>query len=697
LETKFYPKVVSEYLAKHGVTKSSLAKEIGVSTKHLSNWLSGSVEPDIEQIANLYRFCEIPFNAVEWCLAQLRESLTSSFDGFASQLGSMLRLEQAERDNALTATQSQLLGLETNTQTLQTERDALIAERDELLAERDALLAQIEKQGTERSAETTAQAVDNGENGLELDVPVSLVFNEDKQLCRGLTPRQIKQINKIRDLSSVAKLSRVIYDFPLELVKKASAVGLSVLEYAEQQTIDITEFAGALRDYQTVGAAFMLYSSRSIIGDDVGLGKTVCVAAVINYCYSSGELGGKRVLISTETNAVEQFAAEMRRFTGLSVVVFESATDKLDKQLDKLSDFDIAVIKHSTLKSDLFYTWFAESVENHESSMFGMFVLDESSVVKNANTQTYKYVEQLCATIPRVHFLNATVFETSILDIYAQVNLVYPGLVPSEKWVKNNFCIYQLEDFYVRGGKGAKQKKYSLVGYKHQDEFKRAIGLVYFGRNRADVNLSVVERAYRVIPIKPTLEQQKAIRKGYRYFEVYNCPSLCESLEIHNTVEDVPKFAALMDLFRNELKDQQVLVYVWHVEIQQDIVNALRELGVTAEFMNGGTKDRADVQNRFNSGETRVLITNVKRAVNLHAGDVCVLYSVETNPAKLEQIAGRIDRNVDDKSKTFIMLAYEGEELNFFTNVVSERANNSALLVGTTSNSVTGLTEALDY
>ena len=39
-----------------------------------------------------------------------------------------------------------------------------------------------------------------------------------------------------------------------------------------------------------------------------------------------------------------------------------------------------------------------------------------------------------------------------------------------------------------------------------------------------------------------------------------------------------------------------------------------------------------------------MLITNIKKSLNLSGGDVCIFYTVESNPSKMEQIRGRIDR-----------------------------------------------------
>ena len=62
----------------------------------------------------------------------------------------------------------------------------------------------------------------------------------------------------------------------------------------------------------------------------------------------------------------------------------------------------------------------------------------------------------------------------------------------------------------------------------------------------------------------------------------------------------------------------------------------------------------------------------------MYGGDACIFYSVLTNPASMFQAAGRIDRNVDDKINTFILLLYKGtDEYKFFMDVVSQRAKDA--------------------
>ena len=72
-----------------------------------------------------------------------------------------------------------------------------------------------------------------------------------------------------------------------------------------------------------------------------------------------------------------------------------------------------------------------------------------------------------------------------------------------------------------------------------------------------------------------------------------------------------------------------------------------------------------------------------KKSLNLHGGDVCIFYSMVTNHLTWSRL-GRIDRNVDSKTKTFVLLLYRGtDEYNFFVQKVKQRAVDSRELTMT--------------
>ena len=97
-----------------------------------------------------------------------------------------------------------------------------------------------------------------------------------------LNNQQIDVIEEIRGSSIVPILKNTILNFPPELVLESIETQVSIRKIAAKRNIDISKYVGELRDYQTIGTAFMYFSKRSMIADGVGLGKTVEIASLIN-------------------------------------------------------------------------------------------------------------------------------------------------------------------------------------------------------------------------------------------------------------------------------------------------------------------------------------------------------------------------------------------------------------------------------
>ena len=63
----------------------------------------------------------------------------------------------------------------------------------------------------------------------------------------------------------------------------------------------------------------------------------------------------------------------------------------------------------------------------------------------------------------------------------------------------------------------------------------------------------------------------------------------------------------------------------------------------------------------------------------------------------MEQIRGRIDRNVDDKLKTFVLLVYKGtDEYRFLTQVVRQRAKDAKELTIDAKTAIDFFMEAME-
>lgn len=504
-----------------------------------------------------------------------------------------------------------------------------------------------------------------------------------------------KSISEIRECQNIEDLKHMIFNFPAELVIRSILEETSIRDIVKAEDIDYSGYIGELRPYQTVGLAFMYLSKRSMIGDGVGLGKTAEICGLLNLLKQRGQM--KRFIMAVETTALEQTRYELLKFTGLRVVTLPSEGAKMKRVINKTdwAEVDGIVIKHPTLKSNAFNEFLAVNMDSAgKSRLFDVFILDESSVIKNDTSQMHHYTKNICKMVDRVHFMNATAFDRHIMDIFYQMDMLSDVLLPEASFMKRNFCVwtrgaYWKSERQAGGGyKPVRKTKFDLSGYKNQAVFKESLKLVYLGRSKEMVGMDI-PHVYKVYSVAPTTDQQLAINKGHRYNEVLNCPSLVLDANIKFNRESVPKLDRLCELCETELKDSSIMVYCFHVDAQYVIKDELEKIGRKCCVLNGddpGGKDkdmkRLDIMSKFNSGEYDVIITNMQKSLNLYGADAMVIYSNTATVGRLEQIRGRIDRHVDDKVKTFIMLLYAGTaEYELMTHVARERGQASRELI----------------
>ena len=511
-------------------------------------------------------------------------------------------------------------------------------------------------------------------------VKVPVVWNN--MYLGNMSEPQAELIMQTRQENVIPNLKNMLFNFPLELIQRSLEEQDSIRRIIQRENIDYKPYIAELRDYQTVGTAFMYLSPRSIIADGCGLGKTAEISGLINWLKYKGELN--RFLIAVENSAIAQTQVEIIRFTGLNVIAMPSEAPKIRKVIEKTdwTKVDGIVIKHSTLRSDAFSKWLALNIdENGLCKIFDMFLLDESSVIKNDTTKMYTYTKNICQIVPRVHFMNATAFETNILDVYHQIDMMDESLLPKKWRIEQEFCTYSRTSYWTKeNGKAKMNWRRERSGYKNQATFKELLKLVYFGRCKADIGMDL-PHVYKVYEVTPSNEMSLGLEKGYRYSELLNCPSLIPDAKIPMDRKNVPKLDRLCELIENEFSDSSIMIYCFHIAAQEKIAEELRKIGRKPVILNGAitdTNERYKIQQGFNTGEYDVIITNIKKSLNLYGGDVCIFYSMETNPSKSFQIASRIDRNVDDKIKTFVMLLYKGtDEYKFFTTTVKQRAKDA--------------------
>lgn len=216
------------------------------------------------------------------------------------------------------------------------------------------------------------------------------------------------------------------------------------------------EIRAELRDYQKKGFSWMwkLYANDfgGCLADDMGLGKTLqtltllqqvvnderkkhCGPANSKYDHQltifdsvdSAEVKAKPSLIIVPSTLVYNWINEAQKFAPSLKTGFYGGNNRKPFGY-YYQNYDLIITSYGLVRND------AESMKCFE---FLYIILDESQVIKNPHSKSYKSV----ITLPAAHrlVLTGTPIENSLTDLWAQMNFLNPGLLGSFEFFKNQF------------------------------------------------------------------------------------------------------------------------------------------------------------------------------------------------------------------------------------------------------------------
>lgn len=516
-----------------------------------------------------------------------------------------------------------------------------------------------------------------------------------------------KVVNYCNDRYS-GKLSQEVCDVLEQLIELDDANGCipdlrhiiynlndsDVIELIEQYEMygtcmaNIEKKVGTLRDEQTIGVAFLYYACNCILGDSVGMGKTVETAGLINLLKADYAREGKefRYLVLTEKNLAAQVRKELVKFTGDYVDLLPSGEAKVISRFVNSNPTDerlpwSLVGTHALFTTPAFLSWLEQSRQSNEFP-FDMLVVDESSCLGNTTTDIAKGFKAVSKYFKRIVFLNATPFETKLDIFYNQLSLLDPDLLPTKTNFTSEYCVMDYRGMYPKPtGK-----------YKNQGNFKRLIGYRYFARTRRDKGAVMEDCSGGIMLSSLSPIQKEWLNKSQLSRIVFDCPShLDPSIEFN--IENVPKLGTLKDLLTGSCANADtILIFVHFKEAQACLSEWLSRQGYSNRVLNGDTdnKSRQGIIDGFKNKEYRILITNVQKGLNFGDCNHCIFYSFDPNPSKMIQFEGRTTRSFDIIGKNVYILCSIGKEYQQLKDTVRNRAR------ATTEMSKTDLSVIMD-
>ncbi len=184
---------------------------------------------------------------------------------------------------------------------------------------------------------------------------------------------------------------------------------------------------GELRDYQLQGYHWLSllwdHQLGGVLADDMGLGKTLQTLAMAARAQENGTLTPQApLLIVTPTSVVATWQREAARFCPELRVATITETRRRAGQsmLESTAGAHLVVTSFALLRID--------EAAFLEHSFSGL-VLDEAQFVKNHQAKTYQVARRLPA--PFKLAITGTPLENSLMDLWALLSIVAPGLFPN--------------------------------------------------------------------------------------------------------------------------------------------------------------------------------------------------------------------------------------------------------------------------
>lgn len=403
-----------------------------------------------------------------------------------------------------------------------------------------------------------------------------------------------------------------------------------------------------LRPYQVAGYGWLrnlrALELGGILADDMGLGKTVQVLTLLLAVHE--EDSSHRSLVVAPTSVLENWARETARFTpALSTVVHHGTGRRWDERLETAQ---IVITSYALIRRDL---------ARHLEQDYEYVILDEAQAIKNPDSMTAK----ACCQLRSRHrlTLTGTPIENRLDELWSQFAFLIPGLLGSRPQFHRRFAmaIEKGESGGTRATLSRRVRPFILRRLKKTV----ARDLPPLTETNLFCDLSAEETAlYKAAlaagrgRIAHAVHRRGLERSKFTVFEVLLklrqicCHAAISGLDREGAVEGSAKLTLFLEtLAEIRTEGHRVLVFSQFVQMLKILASELETAQVPYLYLDGGTKNRQSLVDRFNDGDVPVFLISLKAGgtgLNLTGADYVIHYDPWWNPAVERQATDRAHR-----------------------------------------------------
>lgn len=384
------------------------------------------------------------------------------------------------------------------------------------------------------------------------------------------------------------------------------------------------------RLYQLKAAELHAKVKRFLLGDDLGLGKTL--SAVLTFL-NPGTLPAAVVV---QTHLPNQWKDEgIEKFTNLKAHIIKGT-----KPYD-LPPADVYIFKYSNIAGwvNTFSTGFYKSV-----------VFDECQEFRRIQSEKYAAGQKLAESVEYVLGLTATPVYNYGDEIYNVMQVIAPGNLGTAEEFTREWCTY-------KGGKTVVEDPKALGTYLRDKFLMVRRTRQEVGRELPVINkiIHTVDYDHKAVGEFAAIAESLAMRVFSGSFtERGQASRELDMLARLNT--GISKASYVAEYVRVLLEnDIPVLVGLWHREVYKIMLEALADFSPAMYTGSESPSQKEQSKKDFISGKTKVMFISLRSGAGLDGlQNVChdlVIGELDWSPKVHDQLAGRLRRDLKNEDE----------------------------------------------
>jgi superfamily II DNA or RNA helicase len=404
----------------------------------------------------------------------------------------------------------------------------------------------------------------------------------------------------------------------------------------------------SMRPYQSDGfhwlASLWDLELGGILADDMGLGKTLQALAMICHARESAVEVGP-FLVVAPTSVVSGWVREAARFAPELRV--EAVTDTLARSGRTIDSVAVADVVVTT------YTLFRLDADAYGTVPWAGLILDEAQFVKNHQAKTHKCARQLAA--PFKLAITGTPMENNLMELWSLLSITAPGLFPDPTRFAEQYArpierrgdAEQLARLRRRIKPLIKRRTKELVAAELPAKQEQSLSVELQPRHRKLYDTRLQRERQKILGLIDDFDRNR--------FTILSSITLLRQLSLHPGLVDeshdaVPcaKLGSLVEQLGDVVGGgHRALVFSQFTQFLAKVRDRLDQEGITYCYLDGRTRRRDRVIERFKQGDDPVFLISLKAGgfgLNLTEADYCFLLDPWWNPATEVQAIDRTHR-----------------------------------------------------